>query len=85
LCGLTHHNLGERKVWKIFRKRSGIEMKFFYIEEFVESFDLNWKEYPVIFVLEKDSLQLLMDADELDSLSTVEELISSLNKKLSII
>ncbi|MEX0288178.1 MAG: GTPase, partial [Flavobacteriaceae bacterium] len=36
LCDITYGAFTERKIWKAFRKESGIEMEFLHKDEFLE-------------------------------------------------
>jgi hypothetical protein len=74
LCSLTHGALSEKKAWKEFRERSGLQMEFLHKDEFeklhAQSFD-----YPVI-LKQSDGIDLLLNADKISHLQSVDELIA---------
>lgn len=81
LCALTHHNFGERKVWKAFKERSPIEMEFRYIRQFENEFN-HPLTYPVIVMKQGDQLEVFMTKSEIGQLKSVEELTRELEKRL---
>lgn len=81
LCSLTHHNLGERKAWKVFKEQSSIEMKFRYIRQFENEFNQSLT-YPVIVMKKGDQLEVFMTKLEISQLKSVEELTWELEKRL---
>ncbi len=75
LCALTHHHLGERSVWKNFRKSSGVEMEFMYIRQY----ERKYKErhnYPVVLKVEEGERKVLISKEHLRSIKDVNELIT---------
>lgn len=81
LCALTHHNLGVRSAWKNFKKQSNVNMEFMYIRGFEAQFNVQY-DYPVILERKDDKFVLFIGKDELQKMSSVENLISELNRKL---
>ncbi|WP_299214974.1 GTPase [uncultured Aquimarina sp.] len=86
LCSLTHGNFSENKIWKEFREIVSYEFVFKYKDEFIEEFnEVEYQkfQYPIILE-EKDSrLDVLMNANELNLMNSVEDLIGALRKKLT--
>ncbi len=80
LCALTHHNLGERKAWKRFKKRTDVTMEFWYIKQFEGEFNMRF-DYPVVLRKREDGLHLFMSKAELQQLESVEELIGVLEQR----
>jgi|GEM_PF-5961792 len=81
LCAITHHALGERLMWKAFKKQSQFELDFYYIEEFEKEYILSYN-YPVILVEENGVIETILSNNELKKIEGVEELITILELKL---
>ncbi|MDF4223378.1 GTPase [Maribacter sp. M208] len=83
LCSLTHGNFTEKKQWKTFRERllaEGYELEFFHKDEFQERYKSKFGHkytYPIILVETDHELEVLVSAEKLNAMETVEELISS--------
>ncbi len=82
LCALTHHNLGERSAWKDFKNRSSADMEFMYIRGFEAKFNLQYN-YPVILEKAGDGFLQIMGKQELNKISSVDELIADLESILN--
>lgn len=82
LCSLTHGALTEKKVWKEFRKTTGLDMEFLHKDEFEklsgQSFD-----YPVI-LKQSDTLDLFLNADEISQVKSVDGLIALIEQHVKI-
>ena len=74
LCGLTFGIVGEHKQWKQFRKTSNTEMEFFHRDEFEQKYAQKF-DYPVI-LKEENKLSVMISQEELNQISTLEQLIS---------
>jgi len=79
LCALTHSNLGQRKVWKDFVKKSDIKMRFYHIDDFEEKYKLK-KEYPVILKKEDQQISTFLNKTQLNKLKRIEDLIDKVEK-----
>ncbi len=80
LCALTHGAFAEKKAWAKFRDESSAEMIFLHKDEFEKQYGLR-HTYPVIL---KDAAvpEVLLSAKQIGSVSTVDELIAIVTKKL---
>ena len=81
LCALTHHNLGERSVWKDFKNRSKADMEFMYIRGFEAKFNLQY-DYPVILEKKDGEFLQIMGKKELQKIKSVDKLILDLEEML---
>lgn len=81
LCSITHHQIGERKAWKDFRKKSALNMRFLYKDEFEKTFGTQY-HYPVILSLQNNTLSILMNKDSIAMHHTAEALSKALSNKL---
>jgi len=86
LCSLTHGNFSENKAWRQFREDVPYEFIFKYKDQFVE--ECNESEYekfrfPIILEQKESVLDILVNDKELNMMSSVEDLIETLRKKLT--
>jgi hypothetical protein len=80
LCMLTHGVLSERTAWKTFRESSKMPLTFLHRDEFEERYQpLN--AYPVVLLAQDQQLKTLLTAETLNELSTVEQLIETIQQK----
>lgn len=83
LCALTHHNFGERKAWKTFRKETNVQLSFYYVEQFEREFG-RITLYPAVFEKRKQTLHPLINAEDLSQIKDVEQLISKLKSYIAL-
>lgn len=81
LCALTHNAFNESEVWKHFRKHANIEMKFLHRDEFRAQFKNVNFELPFIFSYENGAINQVVEAETINSLKTVEDLITLVQEK----
>ncbi len=84
LCALTYDTFTEKKAWKAFRERTSIQMDFYHKDEFEATFkdQMNTSfKYPVI-LKETAKPETLINAGELATVSSVEELIDQIEKRV---
>ncbi len=84
LCSLTHDSFSEKEIWKSFKEKSSVELIFMYKNEFLKKYPRN-KEYdfPVILQEQQQDFAILIDSKKITSFKSVEELIVTLQKKIS--
>lgn len=81
LCSLTFGNFTENKQWKGFRESllaKGYELEFFHKDEFRENYKSKFGHkyaYPIILVETDHDLEVLVSAEKLKAMETVENLI----------
>ncbi len=81
LCSLTHGNFVETDSWKTFRESQKTPMEFIYKNEFETQYPHIKTTYPVVFsVTSNGSLKVVLSSKELNKMTSVEMLISVLNK-----
>lgn len=86
LCNLTHGVFSEHKLWKSFRKESGVEMEFLHRDEFERQYasKFGYKfTFPVVLMVENNDFQLLIATEELNGLKDLDALTSLLRSHLS--
>ena len=81
LCSLTHGALSERKAWKDFRERTGLEMEFLHKDEFEKLYEESF-DYPVI-LKQSDSIDLFLKADKISLVKSVDGLIELIEQQAS--
>jgi hypothetical protein len=82
LCNLTHGNFGEKEEWKKFRESSGIEMEFYYIEDFEKKFNCHFS-CPVILSENNHELTELLNPSDLAAQKDTSHLIKRIEKSYS--
>tara|TARA_R100000306_G_scaffold665_1_gene1500 strand:- start:45116 stop:45487 length:372 start_codon:yes stop_codon:yes gene_type:complete len=85
LCELTFRALSEKPAWKKFRTASAIEMVFLHKDEFLRQYRSKWLpkyNFPIILSEENNELHIFMDAENLDTVDGVSELITEIEKRL---
>lgn len=82
LCMLTHNMFSENKIWKAFKTRKDLNMKFYHIDEFLKLYPNTNYTYPIILSKQSFSLETVLDTSEINKVSSVEELITIINSKI---
>ena len=84
LCALTFDTFTENKIWKKFREDSNLEIKFYHIDEFENHFqDANF-EYPAIIRQTDHLLEPFINAENLNKIEGVDELIQLLKNRFLV-
>lgn len=86
LCELTYGILGEKKVWKSFRKALDIETDFMHKDEFQKQYasKFGYKfEFPVILAQTKNGLEVLVSNTEFSEINSPEILIDKIRAGLN--
>ncbi len=85
LCSLTHGNFGEREAWTKFRKTFTKELIFLYKDQFEKEFKPE-ETYPVILEKNKrNEIRVLISTNELKKIKQVEELITLIQNKITVV
>lgn len=82
LCALTFDTFSENKIWKDFRTQNNIEMVFLHIDDFEEKYKTTAYTYPIILTENTDGLKIVLSAESIDALRSVNALITILKPKL---
>ena len=82
LCGLTHNTFSENRSWKEFRAESNLDMEFYHKDEFETKFPNVNMTYPAILKHEAQQISTVLNADVLNEISNVEDLIVRLKLQL---
>ena len=87
LCQLTYGTFREKKRWKNFREQFHLPMTFLHKDEFFEankSIDQAAIELPIIYKVENETLEILIDASELNALKNESELIDMIKARVPV-
>ncbi len=82
LCSLTHGALSEKKTWKEFRERTGLDMEFLHKDEFEQLHERSF-DYPVVLKQpgkQSNNIDLFLSADEISQVTSVDELIALIER-----
>lgn len=85
LCALTHNSFTEVAAWRKFRKSGEIPMHFYHKDEFEKAFRSKWLpkyDYPIVLIEADRGLEVFINAAELKTLNTAQELIETVKTKL---
>ncbi len=86
LCSLTHGNFSENSIWKEFRETTPYEFVFKYKDEFIEELkDVEYQKFQLPVILERKGAisNVLVNAEKLNLMNSVEDLIAFLREKLT--
>jgi len=86
LCSLTHGNFSEKEIWKNFRETTEHVLIFTYKDNFLkenQENDCQQYEFPVILEQKEEDFTILMNAEELNLINAVEDLIIILKERLA--
>jgi len=86
LCAITFGKFTEDALWKSFREHADLEMNFIYKDEFEKAFASKWLpkfEFPIILSESNTQLEVFVSTPDLNALSTSEELIEEIKKRLA--
>ena len=81
LCALTFNTFSENTIWKDFRNRTNLDISFLHTDEFKTKHPNPSFEYPIILSNNSTTLEVFLSKDEINALSSVEELILNIESK----
>lgn len=82
LFTLISSPVGIKKGWKRYIQELGIPSRFLHHDEYEEEFGALLSPLPAVFLHYQRSRSLLISADELDRVMTLEDLIALVNQKV---
>src|SRR5512137_1406839 len=82
LLALISSPVGIKKGWKRYIQELKIPARFLYRDEYEEEFGALLTPLPAVFLHEQKTRTLLISADELGRVMTMEDLIALVNRKL---
>jgi len=80
LCALTYGATSELKQWQQFRKNTPVPMIFLHKDEYESRFKTKF-DYPIV-LQQKDELESIITADEMNGYKNLNELINRLKELL---
>lgn len=81
LCAITYGMFGMKKEWKDFLKSISSPIEFLHRNEFEEKYKIKNIELPAIFTIERNSLQILIDAPSINKCKSIKDLKELINEK----
>lgn len=84
LCKLTHGNFGATAEWKAFLNSNTVQV--FYKDNFLKTHpkhDVESQDFPLIIYKAKDTLKVLINKEELETISDTKALIEKIKQKIS--
>jgi hypothetical protein len=73
-------------MWKKFRQNSKYQFQFLHKDEFLKRYKSKWLpkyDFPVALIIEEDSMELFISAEEFEELKTTRELMGLVEERLS--
>lgn len=83
LCALTHSTTGMHKSWKRFLKTLDRPLEFLHADELKTLYRISDLPLPAIFKKEDERLELLIDADSINTCLTIDDLKQLVKDNLS--
>ena len=83
LCGISFGLGGMKKGWKHYIEDLPLPVVFLHRDEFTKEYPNAQKEFPSTWIANKEELNLLISAEEMNVPKTLEELIKLTNEKLN--
>lgn len=82
LCALTFDTFSENKQWSEFRDNAQIKMTFLHKDKFQSKYKTQY-DCPVVLTSNDDVLDVLLNADAINSFDSVTDLIHELQTKIA--
>jgi hypothetical protein len=82
LCQTTFGTFGAKKEWKSFISTLEVDTEFLHKDEFLEKYDVQDAKYPSAYLLEDGVLMLLISQEEMDKVTTTNEMEDLVSSKL---
>ncbi|KAA0220959.1 hypothetical protein EDS67_29015 [candidate division KSB1 bacterium] len=83
LCGLTYSHFGMKQEWKDFLGSLDLRLEFLHRDEFQARYEMEGVSLPAVFKKVGNDLQLLLEAEAIDSCKHSDDLKQLVTKKLS--
>jgi hypothetical protein len=83
LCLYTYGMTGMRAPWKQFLDSLGLPCEFYHRPDFREKFPGQRIEFPAVLGLRGENLEVLLSANDLKEVGTLESLIETVRQKLA--
>lgn len=81
LCDITYSLAFKKREWKDYLNGLDMESEFFFIEPFEKQYGIK-AEYPCAFIQKNDQLTSFINAQEMNNLSELSDLIELVNARL---
>jgi hypothetical protein len=83
LCQVTYGAFGMKKDWKEFIKNLNIDVEFLHRDEFEDKYDIKDAIYPSVYINENGRLKLLISAEEMNIVKSLDEMEALVLTKLN--
>jgi len=85
LCAITYGSIGMNKQWKSFIAQLTFPIEFLHRDEFIKQYEvMKDTPLPAAFLKKGETITSLITHDEINACTAVEELMTLVNKKLSM-
>ena len=76
LCALTYGNLGKKKQWKTLIDSLDAIVSFVHRNEFKTRYESLPLEFPSVYLIDNENVNILVSRNEIDNCSNLQDLIS---------
>ena len=83
LCAVTHGNFGMKNEWREYLDALENPLEFLHADELKAKYQIETVKLPAVFKKENESLELLIDAAEINSCRAINDLKQIINNKIS--
>lgn len=83
LCAITYNNLGMQRPWREFIQELEFDVEFLHRDELKELHAISDISLPAVFVQQDAKLNLWINSDTMNALTSLDELQSLITKKLA--
>jgi len=84
LCAITYGNLGMKRQWSNYLKNLSLPVKFLHKDEIVDK-SMTTIALPAIILSDEQTSKLMASAEEINDLTSLDDLIALMNDKLKSI
>jgi hypothetical protein len=82
LCSITYSLAFKKRAWKAYLGQLPLETKFYLKDQFLRKYQHTGEGFPAAFLEKEGNLRLLISADVMNALESVEQLTDLLDQKL---
>lgn len=83
LCALTHGHFKVREEWVRFLETLDADCDFLHRDELRETYPMDDIKLPAIFMEQDGQLSVLVDADTIAGIQSIDQLVTTLNDRLA--
>ena len=83
LCAITYSTFTMRKEWKTYLANLSYPLEFLHRDEFVEKYQYPGLKFPAMLIKKDDTISILLDSEQINTCSSVDDLKQVIQKSLN--